>query len=79
MSQNQGNPILKLLMQCGGALLLLLAAQSFYLGFLSPMNKGQGMAGGAVLLITLFGAPGAYLIYKAQGSSDKTVQRKDGE
>lgn len=66
------------LLHLGGWVLLASAAFALYAGFLSPMNRsraGSGArAGGAVMLAVLFGAPGAYLMYRAS----KARQDNDG-
>ncbi len=56
-----------------GFVLLCSAAFAIYAGFLSPMNRGKGLEGGAVLLAVLFGAPGAYLTYRASKTNSRSV------
>ena len=66
MTQADKKTVKGSLLGCGGSMFLMLAAHALYLGFISPLNRGKpGMAGGAVMLALLFGAPGAFLLYKA--------------
>lgn len=74
MAQAAKKTVVRSLLGCGGMLLLILAAQALYLGFLSPMNRGRGMGGGAFLLALVFGVPGAYLLYRASKATKNGSQ-----
>lgn len=73
MNQANKNTTQSTLLRLVGWVLLVSAGFALYAGFLSPMNRSRhdfgDRAGGAVLLAVLFGAPGAYLMYRASKAS----------
>lgn len=83
MSQAKSKTIASTLLSSFGTFLLVMAAYSLYLGFLSPMNRGRGLEGGAAFLCLVLGSLGAYLLRKAgkmnKGKSQSSLQESAGQ